>query len=267
MTSTIVSSDEKIYAARYLDLMEKQSKKLILHIELHQQLKAKTAAEARTSADPLTQLFTQLDDFQTNYVRSRGAMLNAQFQQISPGSAPIYYSPEELENQKKAKLKDGVLRVQIARKAIALNVDEKNRLYPNIASLYQEQVSKRKWYKHGGFFVAAAILLLPLSPLFYFLWKRDRNDEMIQPNLHSREGQAIIRRNRQDFKNSVNRREEYFMTLKEKTTTQKEPAPYVTVYKKQRDAFFLTPHNPSDIQYVKDSIYRDKEFRLDVGIR
>ncbi|MFA6303160.1 MAG: hypothetical protein WC627_08525 [Legionella sp.] len=152
----------------------------------------------------------------------------------------------------KAQLEILVRRAKIARQAIpTLDASEQSKLYPSMASLYEEQANRRAWYHHGAFVFTLGILLLPISPLIYhYLWKQPRDKEIIQPNPFNSLQLRMIRSTRKIFKEETHElpdpdisnrfmRKDCDYDKQYPSRSNKLSTPYITKYKKQRNAFFL----------------------------
>jgi hypothetical protein len=271
----LTKSQDKLYAARVLDHYKQQINRQMKEDELVCEKEQRKLAQAY-SENPFVQTATVLQQ----YRNMQGYHLNRLVQQLNPQLGPIYQSPEELAEQQKQTRKtqqeDRLLRVTLARQAISLTDVEQAQLYPDISHLYQQQVNNRKWYQHGAFAVALGILLLPLSPLIYYLWKKDREEEIIQPNLKTEIEYTTAKSNRKAFKQAVNQTPKCqgtFIIEKEQEVDDKKIPAYITKYKKERDKFFsenrFFPWSTileREVQLIKDSREKDREIRFTLGI-
>ncbi|MDR3504194.1 MAG: hypothetical protein P4L79_16630 [Legionella sp.] len=265
----ITKSADKIYAARFLDLELKKIGKALKNLELSVKERQQEAEKRSASGDPLLQLQNGI----ASVHQQQGNYLNYLANQLQPGLR-IYRSSEELYAEKVKKMKeqldDTFLRLNIARAAIKLNSTEKMALYPTLFSIYQEQVAKRKWYQRGSVALFFSIILFPLSPIIYYLWKNERSKEMIQANPQTMSERNLIREHRKAFKEAANGEKLHFFTKKDDAEQHDEIPEYVTKYKLERDQFYLKARffaSKSDISFIKNSKDNDNEFKLSMGMR
>lgn len=168
----------------------------------------------------------------------------------------------------------------IARQALPLTSEENDNLYPPIENLYQQQVNRRKWHQHGLFPLAVSIIILPLTPVAYSLWKTNRNNELIQPNRISSANYATIRNARINFKRTANEHTSIenhsFIQLKPIPHTSGTPPKYVTKQKKERNNYFLCNANrfyteafisQQESDHIVQSKRKDTAARIESGIR
>ncbi|WP_454780366.1 hypothetical protein [Legionella sp. WA2022007384] len=272
------TSSKKIYAARYLDHLLLKFQKQKKECEIIWAEEDKEYQAALKSDDPLVKFRVGIHN---SYVNA-GNDLNRLMKQIDPTVGNIYTSPDELKKQRRTQivnvLEDNLLRVRIGRNAIELTQSEEELIKPNMQRLYQEQVNNRKWYQNGIFVAVVSVVLLPFSPLFYYLWKKDRDQELIQPNPITPEDRVVIRAVRQQFKKAVNNDNSWnakkeFITEKGPRTLSPEVPEFVTKYRKDQDAFFLKNRQHTffwvgreDRDFVKNSIEQDLDARMTLGL-
>ncbi|MDI9819023.1 MULTISPECIES: hypothetical protein [unclassified Legionella] len=272
---------DKFYMARLLDLYIKKINKQIKQHDLlietmfpgvgAAELDKKWGAFARAenSFIQINELLTTASSPDQFIVAPEGIDLVSQLEEKATTALQI-----------KKTLERKLTAAQLARKALSLSPNEEARVYRNIESVYAEQVRNRKWYHHGGVAVFLSIIILPISPLIYYLWKKQRNTENIQPNKHTLTDKRISRISRQHFKEHVNTvRERSFTTLKPLAGYDAPPPKFLTKHKKARNEFFrkhyewrlggtsMTSVENNDIDWVLNSKEEDENLRLSLGIK
>ncbi|RMX17355.1 hypothetical protein EAS68_10700 [Legionella jordanis] len=265
--------DDKLYAVRYFDFRIREIQGAITHLDLLVAKRQRQAEERRKSKDPLVQFQNSLDAL----AEAQGRQLNKLARQLSAQGEPIYRSGDEIfaeqVHDEKTKLKGMLLRYQVARQGFELSPEEQRVLYTTIDELYREQVNNRSWYQHGLFVVLISILLLPLAPLFRYLWKAEREKEMIQPSIKSilkPEEREQIKLKRRMFKETANQYGVHFHEKETKTSLASDSIPrYATKQQNARYQFFSTIQFASEptIDWVKQSKNEDREYRLLVGLK
>lgn len=247
----IKNEEDKMYAARYLDHQIVKNQKRILH--LISGLELKSQKRSPIYSESLGVVFNLIRE---PLERQEGLPVVSEGPTIS--SDPIREEIQELKHYNN--------NARLARQNIPYS---KEQLYCSLESLYEKQLKSRPWYKHGVFALAMGILLSPLflipPPIIYYLWKKDRDEEVIQLNELSSAEQEKVKTNRKAFKWVYNLLQvnpnKHFLTKKPKQAEEEKVEQevvipkYFTLHKKQRCQFFIK----HEFKFVDRSSYEEAE--------
>lgn len=255
----IAKTPYKLYMARFLDYQIEKVHKDINELKSKNQVLFDRGKRLKDLKEKLAYHLQALLK-QLNHINLPIDKLNSS---ISDKQIKIQSQIRQLESLKH--------HYQIARNVIELNKEDIKALYPSLEQTYQEQ--KRRWYQRGVFFIVLSIVFVPLTPLFYFLWKKVASQDtlVINPKIPIAK-QDQIRSNRQYFKRILDNPQNAnnLQNPCSKTPRSKTSAVYVTKYKRERDKFFSQERqhvSEQDIEWYKNNKRDDLELRLTLGMR